>query len=93
MNSDKKIKTTTVILIFICVSLVLFVLKMIDLQEKTGSVPNTLITCVFTATCGEAGVLGWIKTSKVNAQKRQEQLEDYERMKKEQEAAKLNGNN
>lgn len=85
MNQDKKLKTTTVMLIFICITLVLFVLKMISMYERIGSVPNTLISCVFAATCGEAGVLGWIKTSKVNAQKRQEQLEDYERMKKEQE--------
>ena len=48
-----------------------------------GSVPDTLVTCVFATLGGECGILGWIKTNKDKRQDRRWQRED---MKREREA-------
>lgn len=90
MNNTKKIKTTDIVLIIVCILLILFTWKMIQLFEEQGNVPNTLISCVFTAAAGEAGILGWIKTAKVKCLDRIEKLEDLNRMLKGQEG-KQNG--
>ena len=41
-----KIKTSKIVLLVIGCLLIAFVLKMIDLYEKTGGVPDTLVSCV-----------------------------------------------
>lgn len=50
-----------------------------------GSVPDTLITCVFATLGGECGILGWIKTTKEKKQDRRWQLADMRREKEEAE--------
>lgn len=81
-------KTSNIVLIVVGVLTVLFTIEMIRIFHLYQNVPNQLIICWFTAFTGEAGILGWIKTAKVKNIERQQQLEDYERMKKEQEERK-----
>ena len=57
-------KTMDKILVIIGVFLFLFTVAMMAIFCICGSVPDTLITCVFTALGGECGVMGWIKTAK-----------------------------
>ena len=65
-----------VILIIVGISLLVFTVTMIHLFETYGSVPDTLITCVFGALAGECGIMGWIKTSKERRRDRKWELED-----------------
>ncbi len=74
----KKMGTIDKILLIVFVCLVLFVVKMIQLFEAYGTVPDTLITCVFAAAVGECSITGWIKTTKERHQDRKWQLEDQE---------------
>lgn len=78
----KKIGTMDRILIFIAVLLVIFTAVMIVLHIQTGTIPDTLCTCVFTVCGGECGVMGWIKTTKDRRQERKYELEDLERERK-----------
>lgn len=71
-------KTMDKILIVIGVFLFLFTAAMIVIFCVSGSVPDTLITCVFAATGGECGIMGWIKTAKDKNQERKWQKEDEE---------------
>ena len=77
----KTMKTMDKILIIIAVFLVMFTVTMIWLYKTTFGVPDTLITCVFAATTGELGVMGWIKTTKTRQQEREWQLEDEKRQR------------
>ena len=81
----KKIGTMDLILILIGAFLLLFTTVMIVLHVATGSVPDTLITCVFACCGGECGVMGWIKTTKDRQKERQWELEDREKEKEETE--------
>lgn len=74
----KKMGTIDKILLIVFVCLVLFVVKMIQLFEAYGTVPDALITCVFAAAVGECSITGWIKTTKERHQDRKWQLEDEE---------------
>lgn len=78
----KKIGTMDCILIFIAVLLVIFTAVMIVLHIQTGTIPDTLCTCVFAVCGGECGVMGWIKTTKDRRQERKYELEDLERERK-----------
>lgn len=73
---QKSLKTMNVVLIVIGVYLMLFTACMIHLYKETGGIPDTLVTCVFTACTGELGVMGWIKSTKDKYIKRAEKLED-----------------
>lgn len=84
-------KTSNIALLVVSVLTVAFTVEMIRLFHLYQNVPNQLIICWFTAVGGECGILGWIKTAKVKTIERQQQLEDYERIKKDQEE-KQNGN-
>lgn len=84
----KKMGTIDKILLIVFVCLVLFVVKMIQLFEAYGTVPDTLITCVFAAAVGECSITGWIKTTKERHQDRKWQLEDQQ---KQQEATQYTG--
>lgn len=75
-SSRKTIGTMNLILILVGIFLVAFTLKMISLFEVYGTVPDTLINCVFVALAGECGIMGWIKTSKEKNKERKWQLED-----------------
>lgn len=85
-------KTTNIVLVIVSLLTVAFTVEMIHCFHLYQNVPNQLIICWFTAVTGECGVLGWIKTAKVKNIERQQQLEDYERMKKEQEEQRNAGN-
>ena len=70
-------------IVFLC--LTVFTIAMIALFTVYGSVPDTLITCVFATLGGECGILGWIKTTKEKKQDRRWQLADMRREKEEAE--------
>ena len=63
--------------------LLVFVIAMIAIYIKTGGIPDTLCTWVFSVCGGECGVMGWIKTTKDRHPSRQYELEDRETDKKE----------
>lgn len=84
---SKSIGTMNLILIIVGVSLVAFTVKMISLFELYGTVPDTLITCVFTALAGECGIMGWIKTTKEKNKDRKWLLEDRKQEKEDIAAA------
>jgi predicted aminopeptidase len=77
----KKSKKNTVgimdrILVFIAILLLIFTSAMIVIYVKTGGIPDTLCTCVFSVCGGECGVMGWIKTNKDRQRDREYELED-----------------
>ena len=73
----EKWKTMDVILVILAIFLLVFVIVMIAIYIRTGGIPDTLCTC------GECGVMGWIKTTKDRHLSRQYELEDRETDKKE----------
>lgn len=64
MDGSKKIKMMDRILVLIAIFLFIFIVAMIVIFCVVGSVPDTLITCVFASCTGELSVMGWIKTTK-----------------------------
>lgn len=60
-----KIKTSKIILLVLGGLLIAFVLKMIQLYETTGGVPDTLVTCVLGSGLAELALTAWITVSKV----------------------------
>lgn len=70
--------TMNLILFIVGVALVWFTVTMIDLFKTYGSVPDTLINCVFLICGGECGVMGWIKTNKEKYRDREWAKEDAE---------------
>ena len=60
-----KIKTSKIILMVLGGLLIAFVLKMIQLYETTGGVPDTLVTCVLGSGIAELAFTAWITVSKV----------------------------
>lgn len=75
-KTKKKIGTMDLILIIIGVVLLVFVIYMIKLFREYGTIPDTLVTCVFALCSGECGIMGWIKTTKDRKQERKWELED-----------------
>lgn len=69
-------RTMDKILIVLALFLLAFICVMLWLYYKTGAIPDTLCTCVFTVCGGECGVMGWIKTTKERTKEREYQLED-----------------
>lgn len=84
-DAMKKIKTMDLVLVVICVLSVLFVAIILVLFDRHGSIPDTLVTCWFTAVLGECGVLGWIKNSKLKWEDARREQETYERLKADRE--------
>lgn len=82
-RKKKRIGTMDLILLLVFICLIIFTVTMIRLFQVHGSVPDTLVTCVFATLGGECGILGWIKTNKDKRQDRRWQRED---MKREREA-------
>ena len=68
--------TMNLILVIIGVTLLTFTIVMIDLFKNYGTIPDTLVTCVFAILGGECGVMGWIKTNKDKNRDRMVELED-----------------
>ena len=62
--AKKKAGVMNVALIILLIVTFGFTAVMIYLFMQYQAVPDTLITCFFTAVCGECGILGWMKTSK-----------------------------
>jgi len=60
-----KIKTSKIILLVMAALLIAFVLKMIQLYETTGGIPDTLVTCVLGGGVFELALTAWITVSKV----------------------------
>lgn len=81
----KRMGTMDFILLIVFLWLTVFTIAMIVLFTVYGSVPDTLITCVFATLGGECGILGWIKTTKEKKQDRRWQLADMRREKEEAE--------
>lgn len=73
-----RVGTMNLILFIVGVALVWFTVTMIDLFKTYGSVPDTLINCVFLICGGECGVMGWIKTNKEKYRDREWAKEDAE---------------
>ena len=77
--------TMNLILVIIGITLLCFTIYMIDLFKTYGTIPDTLVTCVFAVLGGECGVMGWIKTSKEKNRDRVVELQDrkyYEQKEK-----------
>lgn len=72
----KKIKTMDFILCIVAIAAVVFTVVMIQLFKAQGSIPDTLVTCVFAMLGGECGAMAWIKTTKERNQDRSWELED-----------------
>lgn len=85
LDSVKATTEDTNILLIVFLCLTVFTIAMIALFTVYGSVPDTLITCVFATLGGECGILGWIKTTKEKKQDRRWQLADMRREKEEAE--------
>lgn len=64
------------ILVLIGIVMVWFTLEMIQIFKEYGSIPDTLVNCVFIATTGECGIMGWIKTTKDKYREREWRQED-----------------
>ena len=84
-----RVGTMNIILVIVGVMLLWFTLKMIDLFEQYGMIPDTLVNCVFVCLGGECGILGWIKTTKEKYRDRSWQKEDEQAIRKAAQAAEL----
>ena len=74
-----------IVLLISALLLAWFTVAMIQIFKTYGMIPDTLVNCVFMALAGEAGVMGWIKTSKEKYRDRRWQKEDQKEL---EEAAK-----
>ena len=71
----KKRKTSNLILIFLGIFVIIFTIICLWLFYEFQSVPDTLITAVFGAVFGEAGVMGLIKMFKTKYLEREDDNE------------------
>jgi hypothetical protein len=60
-----KVKTSKLILLVLGSLLIAFVIKMINLYETTGGIPDTLVSCVLGGGLAELALTAWITVSKV----------------------------
>lgn len=60
----RRLGVMNLILILVGVALLAFTLCCIGLFVRYGTIPDTLVTCVFATLGGECGIMGWIKTTK-----------------------------
>lgn len=75
----KRIGVMNLILLLLIIGTLAFVLEMIELFKNFGATPDVLISCFFVAVTGEAGIMGWIKTSNERKREREWQIEDEKR--------------
>ena len=64
IHKGKSPGVMNIILLISAILLAWFTVTMIQLFKEFGMIPDTLVSCVFMALAGEAGVMGWIKTNK-----------------------------
>ena len=76
METGSSISVMDIVLAVIGVFLAVFTLAMVWLYYKTGSIPEILVTAVFTACTGELGFMGWIKNTKEKYREREWEKED-----------------
>ena len=81
---NKSLGVMNIILIIVGICLFLFTIEMIRTFREYGSIPDTLVTCVFAALGGECGIMGWIKTSKNRRREREWEVEDRNELQKQQ---------
>ena len=62
----EKWKTMDVILVILAIFLLVFVIVMIAIYIRTGGIPDTLCTCVFSVCGGECGVMAGSKQRKTD---------------------------
>lgn len=72
----ERLGTMNLILVLIGAALLIFTVAMVGLFKSYGSIPDTLVSCVFAVLGGECGVMGWIKTTKEKARDQQWARED-----------------
>lgn len=75
-KKNNKIKTSSVALIVVLIVLLIFTAYMCVLFKSMGSIPDTLVTCVFAVLGTECGALAWIRTAKEKYKEREWQKED-----------------
>lgn len=76
-----------IILLISALLLAWFTVTMIQLFREYGMIPDTLVSCVFMALAGEAGIMGWIKTRKEKYRERRWQKEDQREAEQAAKAA------
>lgn len=64
MKKKKKLGVMDLILLLVGIFLFCFTAVMVVVFIICGSIPDTLVTCVFAICGGECGIMGWIKTEK-----------------------------
>lgn len=85
--------TMNLILVIIGITLLTFTIVMIDLFKTYGTIPDTLVTCVFGVLGTECGAMAWIKTSKDKHRDRKVELEDRKYYEEKEKAAMNSGEN
>ena len=73
------------LLVVLAAGTVAFTLEMIQVFKQYGMIPDTLVQCFFVAVTGEAGFMGWIKTSKERRRDRKWQKEDERQAREDME--------
>ena len=85
----KKIGTLNIVLLLVGAFFVWFNWQMILMFRECGSIPETYACAVVTATIGECGICGWIRTNKDRRQERIWEKEDREEQSKLEQEEKL----
>ena len=80
-----RIGVMNIILVVLAAGTVAFTLEMIQVFKQYGMIPDTLVQCFFVAVTGEAGFMGWIKTSKERRRDRKWQKEDERQAREDME--------
>lgn len=80
-----KVGTLNIILFLVGAFFVWFNWQMICLFRQCGSIPETYACAVVTATIGECGICGWIRTNKDKRLDRKWEKEDRKYQEKQEE--------
>ena len=80
-----KIGTMNLILILVGAFFVWFNWQMLEIFREYAAIPETYACAVITATIGECGICGWIRTNKDKQQDRKWDQDRRERESKESE--------
>lgn len=78
-----RLGTLNIILFIVGAFFVWFNWQMILTYRMYGSIPETYACAVVAATIGEAGICGWIRTTKDRKRERRWELQDRNREKEE----------
>lgn len=78
----QRIGTLNIVLMLVGAFFVWFNWQMILMFRECGSIPETYACAVVTATIGECGICGWIRTNKDRKMERKWEKEDREEQEK-----------